>query len=52
VDRRRLGKSTLTVPVIGMGTWRTFDTDSDCRPLVEAVIEAGIVAVTRIAERG
>jgi len=25
-----------------MGTWRTFDTDADRRPLVEAAIEAGI----------
>ncbi|HEX2909336.1 MAG TPA: aldo/keto reductase [Chloroflexia bacterium] len=25
MDRRKLGKSELTVPVIGMGTWKTFD---------------------------
>jgi aryl-alcohol dehydrogenase-like predicted oxidoreductase len=42
VERRRLGKSALTVAVIGMGTWRTFDTDADRRPLVEAAIESGI----------
>jgi diketogulonate reductase-like aldo/keto reductase len=30
------------VPAIGMGTWRTFDTTDDCRPLVEAAISAGI----------
>jgi aryl-alcohol dehydrogenase-like predicted oxidoreductase len=30
------------VPVIGLGTWRTFDTDEDRRPLVEASIDAGI----------
>ena len=37
-----LGRSALTVPVIGMGTWRTFDTDEDRRPLVDAAIESGI----------
>jgi aryl-alcohol dehydrogenase-like predicted oxidoreductase len=30
------------VPTIGMGTWRTFDTDEDRRPLVDAAIESGI----------
>jgi aryl-alcohol dehydrogenase-like predicted oxidoreductase len=42
VERRRLGKSGLTVPVIGMGTWRTFDTGEDRRPLVDAAIDSGI----------
>jgi len=42
MERRRLGKSSLTVPVIGMGTWLTFDTDAGRGPLVEAAIEAGI----------
>jgi aryl-alcohol dehydrogenase-like predicted oxidoreductase len=42
VERRRLGSSALTVPVIGMGTWRTFDTDQVRRPLVEAAIDSGI----------
>jgi aryl-alcohol dehydrogenase-like predicted oxidoreductase len=42
VERRHLGQSTLTVPVIGLGTWRTFDTDEDRRPVVEAAIESGI----------
>src|ERR1700694_5472491 len=42
MERRRLGQSELTVPVLGMGTWRTFDTDEDRRPVVEAAIESGI----------
>ena len=40
--RRQLGRSALTVPAIGMGTWRTFDTDKDRRPLVDAAIDSGI----------
>ena len=30
------------VPAIGMGTWRTFDTDEDRRPLVDVALESGI----------
>jgi aryl-alcohol dehydrogenase-like predicted oxidoreductase len=42
VDRRHLGRTSIDVPSIGMGTWRTFDTAEDRRPLVEAAIAAGI----------
>jgi aryl-alcohol dehydrogenase-like predicted oxidoreductase len=42
MDRRRLGRTSIEVPAIGMGTWRTFDTDDNRRPLVDAAIEAGI----------
>lgn len=42
MDRRALGRTGIDVPAIGMGTWRTFDTGADRRPLVEAAIDAGI----------
>jgi len=42
VDRRRLGRTSIDVPAIGMGTWRTFDTEEDRRPLVVAATQAGI----------
>ena len=42
MDRRRLGGTSIDVPVIGMGTWRTFDTDENRRPLVDVAIESGI----------
>jgi aryl-alcohol dehydrogenase-like predicted oxidoreductase len=42
MDRRRLGGTSIDVPVIGMGTWRTFDTDEARRPLVDVAIESGI----------
>jgi len=42
VEQRPLGRSGLQVPVIGMGTWRTFDTTEDRGPLVGAAISAGI----------
>jgi aryl-alcohol dehydrogenase-like predicted oxidoreductase len=42
VERRRLGRTALELPVIGMGTWQTFDTGEDRRPLVEEALAAGI----------
>src|SRR6202158_3939760 len=42
VDRRRLGRTPIEVPAIGIGTWRTFDTEDARRPLVAAANEAGI----------
>lgn len=42
MERRPLGGSGLTVPVIGMGTWRTFDTLEDRRPIVDEALDAGI----------
>ncbi len=42
MNRRRLGRTSIDVPVIGMGTWRTFDTDEDRRPLVDGAIDSGI----------
>jgi aryl-alcohol dehydrogenase-like predicted oxidoreductase len=42
LERRALGKTGISVPVIGMGTWRTFDTNENRRPLVKTAIEAGI----------
>jgi aryl-alcohol dehydrogenase-like predicted oxidoreductase len=42
MDRRVLGRTSIGVPAIGMGTWRTFDTDEDRRPLVELALSSGI----------
>lgn len=42
MERRELGRTGIQVPVIGMGTWRTFDTTEDRRPIVTAAIDAGI----------
>ncbi|MEA2656362.1 MAG: hypothetical protein QOI23_1727 [Chloroflexota bacterium] len=42
MEQRALGRSSLSVPAIGMGTWRTFDTTEDRAPLVEVAISSGI----------
>src|SRR5487761_1772704 len=42
MEKRSLGRTGLQVPVIGMGTWRTFDTVDDRRPLAEAAVSAGM----------
>ena len=42
MEDRRLGKTSLTVPVIGMGTWQTFDTGADRLPIVDEALRADI----------
>jgi aryl-alcohol dehydrogenase-like predicted oxidoreductase len=42
IAERRLGRIALTVPVIGMGTWQTFDTNADRGPIVDEALAAGI----------
>lgn len=42
MERRRLGRTSLEVPVIGMGTWQTFDTAVNRRPIVDEALRAGI----------
>jgi aryl-alcohol dehydrogenase-like predicted oxidoreductase len=46
VEHRVLGKAGLRVPVVGMGTWRTFDvhdarSESNCRSIVDTALSSG-----------
>src|SRR5438034_2165743 len=42
MERRPLGSSGLAVPAVGMGTWRTFDTDDDRAAIVDEALAAGM----------
>lgn len=42
MERRRLGRTRLDLPVIGMGTWRTFDASAGRRHIVDEALAAGI----------
>ena len=46
MEHRTLGKSNLQVPVVGMGTWQTFnvrgsDQERTRRDVVDAALESG-----------
>ena len=46
MDERRLGSTGLTVPVVGLGTWQTFDVhgaagEARARSVVDAAFESG-----------
>jgi aryl-alcohol dehydrogenase-like predicted oxidoreductase len=45
MERRRFGRTELQVPVVGLGTWQTFDVgaaeESGARDVVDAVWEGG-----------
>jgi aryl-alcohol dehydrogenase-like predicted oxidoreductase len=47
MEQRKLGKTSLQVPVIGMGTWRTFDAKGEsatnsAHALVDQALNAGV----------
>jgi aryl-alcohol dehydrogenase-like predicted oxidoreductase len=50
VDRRKLGGTGLEVPVIGLGTWKTFDLPKGRADKAHAVVEAAWDAGTRLVD--
>ncbi|HEX2170863.1 MAG TPA: aldo/keto reductase, partial [Dehalococcoidia bacterium] len=44
MERRRLGNTSLEVPVIGMGTWRTFDVWGAAEETAHRIVDEAIAA--------
>jgi aryl-alcohol dehydrogenase-like predicted oxidoreductase len=50
MERRRLGKASLELPVVGLGTWRTFDLADAEQGAAEAVVEAAFEEGARLVD--
>jgi aryl-alcohol dehydrogenase-like predicted oxidoreductase len=48
MERRPLGSTGIDVPIIGMGTWRTFDIAAHEEPAAARVVAAALDAGTRL----
>jgi aryl-alcohol dehydrogenase-like predicted oxidoreductase len=50
MERRRLGKTGVDVPVVGLGTWFTFDVGDDRQAMPDAVVATGFDEGTRVVD--
>jgi aryl-alcohol dehydrogenase-like predicted oxidoreductase len=48
MERRRFGRTGWEVPVVGLGTWQTFDVDSERETAAREVVEAVWAVGTRL----
>jgi aryl-alcohol dehydrogenase-like predicted oxidoreductase len=48
VERRRFGRSELEIPVVGLGTWQTFDVGPEGEAMAKAVVETAWEGGTRL----
>ena len=50
MERRRLGQTGPEIPVVGLGTWLTFDVDESGQGMVDSVVEAAWAGATRLVD--
>jgi diketogulonate reductase-like aldo/keto reductase len=50
VDQRELGRTGVRIPVVGLGSWRTFDVPAARQASVDAVVQAAFSAGTRVVD--
>jgi aryl-alcohol dehydrogenase-like predicted oxidoreductase len=50
MERRPFGTKGPQLPVVGLGTWRTFDLDDDEQPLADEVVAAAFAEETRVVD--
>jgi aryl-alcohol dehydrogenase-like predicted oxidoreductase len=50
MERRRLGQNGPEVPVVGVGSWLTFDIDASQQPTVDSVVDAAWEEGTRLVD--
>jgi aryl-alcohol dehydrogenase-like predicted oxidoreductase len=50
MERRRLGKNGPELPVVGLGTWLTFDVSDERQELVDAVVGAAFDEGVRLVD--
>jgi diketogulonate reductase-like aldo/keto reductase len=50
MERRRLGQNGPEVPVVGLGSWLTFDVDETGQAMVDGVVEAAWEEGTRLVD--
>jgi aryl-alcohol dehydrogenase-like predicted oxidoreductase len=48
MERRSLGKTGVQVPVVGLGTWLTFDLGPERQEVADRVVESAYAAGTRL----
>src|SRR4029078_2341888 len=50
MERRSLGKTGVEVPVVGLGTWLTFDLGPDRQYIADQVVETAYESGTRVVD--
>src|SRR5262249_34439771 len=50
LDTRAFGRSGFTLPVVGLGSWRTFDVGPSEQASVDAAVGAAFAAGTRVVD--